>query len=290
MHVTVRNPAIRKLNTVQHIKRCFNSGSDQLGSVSSEVLYAGHEPTTLLQRCALAVGSALMGLKEPTRSDMIAVLGETTGHSALRNLHQQMICDSVGQQILRERPLVNSTSINMEYLRSLPNGTFGKEYTKFMDGCNISADTRDPVRFVDHEELVRFVDHEELVRFVDHEELVRFLDHEELAYVMLRYRQIHDFTHLLTGFPSVSVQNEIAVKWFEMVHFGLPMCALAAIFAPVRLSSSERAILQRNIIPWALYAGYRSKLLLNVYFEKHFEQNIDEFRTDIGLIPSPCIL
>ncbi|XP_065068429.1 ubiquinone biosynthesis protein COQ4 homolog, mitochondrial-like [Rhopilema esculentum] len=263
MHVTVRNPAIRKLNTVQHIKRCFNSGSDQLGSVSSEVLYAGHEPTTLLQRCALAVGSALMGLKEPTRSDMIAVLGETTGHSALRNLHQQMICDSVGQQILRERPLVNSTSINMEYLRSLPNGTFGKEYTKFMDGCNISADTRDPVRF---------------------------LDHEELAYVMLRYRQIHDFTHLLTGFPSVSVQNEIAVKWFEMVHFGLPMCALAAIFAPVRLSSSERAILQRNIIPWALYAGYRSKLLLNVYFEKHFEQNIDEFRTDIGLIPSPCIL
>ena len=32
------------------------------------------------------------------------------------------------------------------------------------------------------------------------------------------------------------VPNEIAVKWFEMVHFGLPMCALAAFFAPLRLT------------------------------------------------------
>lgn len=43
----------------------------------------------------------------------------------------------------------------------------------------------------------------------------------------------------------------------------------------------------KKIIPWALYAGYQSKLLLNVYFEKHFEKNIDEFRKEINLIPSP---
>ena len=31
--------------------------------------------------------------------------------------------------------MINTTTIDMENLRKLPHGTFGKEYTKFMDGC-----------------------------------------------------------------------------------------------------------------------------------------------------------
>lgn len=231
------------------------------GAVNNQPkLYEGHEPVTFLQRSLLAAGSAVMGLIQPTRSDMIAVLGETTGYFALRQMHKQMISDPEGQQILCERPIINTRTIDMDYLRSLPEGTFGKEYTNFMDGCQITSDTRDPVRFVDN---------------------------EELAYVMLRYRQIHDFTHLLTGFPSVTVPNEIAVKWFEMVHFGLPMCALAAFFAPLRLTESERMFLREELIPWALYAGYTSKFFLNIYFEKHFEKDINEFRKEINLVKSP---
>lgn len=36
------------------------------------------------------------------------------------------------------------------------------------------------------------------------------------------------------------------MKWFEMVHFGLPMCALAALFAPVRLT--ERSVSIFNFV------------------------------------------
>ena len=46
-------------------------------------------------------------------------------------------------------------------------------------------------------------------------------------------------------------------------------------------------LLRQEIIPWALYAGYRSKFFLNVYFEKHFEKDIDEFRKELNLIKSP---
>lgn len=45
---------------------------------------------------------------------------------------------------------------------------------------------------------------------------VRFVDDEELAYVAQRYREIHDFMHVLLGFDSISVQDEIAVKWYVM--------------------------------------------------------------------------
>ena len=31
---------------------------------------------------------------------------------------------------------------------------------------------------------------------------VRFVDDPELAYIMQRYREIHDFTHTLLGMPT----------------------------------------------------------------------------------------
>ena len=52
-------------------------------------------------------------------------------------------------------------------------------------------------------------------------------------------------------------------------------------------NSSERTVLTQEIVPWALYAGYRSQFLLNVYFEQHFEKDIDRFRKEINLVVSP---
>ena len=63
---------------------------------------------------------------------------------------------------------------------------------------------------------------------------VNFIDDLDLRYVMLRYRQCHDLTHTLLGMPT-NLLGEIAVKWFEAVQTGLPMCVTAALFAPVRL-------------------------------------------------------
>lgn len=56
---------------------CFFSGSSwrKIATISPDQatngeprLYKGHEPATFLQKSILAVGSAVMGLVEPTRS------------------------------------------------------------------------------------------------------------------------------------------------------------------------------------------------------------------------------
>ena len=44
----------------------------------------------------------------------------------------------------------------------------------------------------------------------------------ELAYVMLRYRQTHDLTHLLLAQPT-SLVGEVLVKWVEAIQNRLPM-------------------------------------------------------------------
>jgi len=35
--------------------------------------------------------------------------------------------------IYRERPVINTGTVNVDYLRSLPEGTFGREYADWLD-------------------------------------------------------------------------------------------------------------------------------------------------------------
>ena len=76
---------------------------------------------------------------------MVAALGETTGLYALKQMREKMLLDKTGRQILREKPLVNSSTVNLPYLRSLPKNTFGKQYTRFLQAHNVSPDTRTEV-------------------------------------------------------------------------------------------------------------------------------------------------
>jgi ubiquinone biosynthesis protein COQ4 len=76
---------------------------------------------------------------------MVAVLGETTGGPFLPRLRDQMLQEPSGRKILKERPRITSTSIDIPWLRSLPKGTFGSAYVDWLDSCKVTPDTRDPV-------------------------------------------------------------------------------------------------------------------------------------------------
>ena len=60
--------------------------------------------------------------------------------------------------------------------------TFGKSYYDFMLNHDFSADERCKVRY---------------------------MTDNELSYVMTRYRQVHDFWHVLTGLPTSVLGNII---------------------------------------------------------------------------------
>jgi ubiquinone biosynthesis protein Coq4 len=40
-------------------------------------------------------------------------------------------------------------------------------------------------------------------------------------------------------------------KLFEFLQTGLPMCAVSAVFGPLRLSSNQRNRIRREYLPWA---------------------------------------
>ena len=145
---------------------------------------------------------------------------------------------------------------------TLPEGTFGHEYAFFMHSHGFTSDERPIVKYVPN------------------------LEH---AYIMQRYKEVHDVAHVLLGYGT-SVTEEIAVKWFEMIQTELPMSALSAFIGPLNLiifqrDAAEVKKLTSVYLPHIMLNAKTSKMFLNIYFEKHFETPLDELRASLNIKP-----
>jgi ubiquinone biosynthesis protein COQ4 len=106
---------------------------------------------------------------------------------------------------------------------------------------------------------------------------------------MQRYRECHDFYHALFSLP-VSVESELALKWFEYIHFGFPMAALGATFGPLRLNANKRARLFREYVPWAMRCGASAKPLIAVYWEERWEMSTEDLKRELWVWDPPAAM
>lgn len=199
---------------------------------------------------------AFKAFLNPQRADQIAILSEATSYLFLENILFKMQTDKIGRQILLNKPLLNSKTLEKYNLKSLPENTFGKNYFNFMSKYNITIDSRSPITLIKD---------------------------QELAYVMLRYRQVHDFWHVLLGF-NTSVESEIAVKWFEFMHMGLPVALLSSIVGPLRLSTIQRRVLFDEMVPWSVQNAGSCKYLMNVYYEELLDRDLNLVKKELGFL------
>ena len=240
--------------------------SSSSSSTSTSTSFLGHSavqshsainvPLSGVQRGLLTAVSAVTALIDPKRADMVAALGETTGLEALARLRIRMRAHPVGNDILNERPNLTTASLNLERLRTLPKETFGGSYVRWMDQYGYSPDNRPEVRYIED---------------------------PELAFIMQRYRQIHDFSHVLLDLPP-TVLGEVVIKWYELAQTQLPMTFLSALFGPFSVGPREwRLLLQSGAFAWASKVGTNSELLLCVKFEEHLDMSLVEMRTMLNL-------
>ncbi|KAL3472637.1 coenzyme Q biosynthesis protein Coq4-domain-containing protein [Aspergillus californicus] len=222
-------------------------------------IYPHHVPLSFFEKKFLAMGSAVGALLSPRRADLIATLGEVTATPYfIYRLRDAMLQDPTGRQILRDRPRMTSETLQLPYLRSLPQNSVGRTYAMWLDREGVSPDTRDNVQYIDD---------------------------PECAYVMQRYRECHDFYHAVTGLPTF-VEGELALKAFEFLNTLIPMTGLS-MFAAMRLKPAERERLFALYFPWAVRSGLSSKELINVYWEKVLEKDVDELRVELGIEKPP---
>ncbi|KAF2856498.1 coenzyme Q biosynthesis protein-like protein Coq4 [Plenodomus tracheiphilus IPT5] len=221
--------------------------------------YEGHVPLTRLERLGLALGSGIGSFLDPRRGDLIASFGEATAQPYfIYRLRDRMLLNPTGRRILRDRPRLTSTTLDIPRLRKLPPNTLGYAYAAWLDAEDVSPDTRAAVKYIDD---------------------------EECAYVMQRYRECHDFYHALVGLP-VFREGEVALKAFEFANTGLPMTGLA-VFSAFTLKKSEWNRFWDIYGPWAARNGAQSDDVINIYWEEELETDVDELRTRLGIEKPP---
>ncbi|CAH2233767.1 jg3629 [Pararge aegeria aegeria] len=139
----------------------------------------------------------------------------------------------------------------------MPDRTVGRIYADFMKDNNITADSRLQVQFIED---------------------------PDLAYVMQRYREVHDLVHA-TLFMKTTMLGEVTVKWVEGIQTKLPMCIGGGIWGAARLKPKHRQLYLKYYLPWAIKTGNNAKFLQAIYFEKRWDQNIDDFHREMNIVP-----
>ena len=212
-----------------------------------------------LARASRAAAAAFAALKDPSRADAVATLGELTGPTTLLRMHERMASDATGRRVLALQPRVRTDTVLLDDLRTLPPTSFGGAYVAFLERHGFSPDERDEVHDVED---------------------------PELAFVMARYRETHDFVHVLGGQPP-TVAAEVAVKWFEMVQTGLPVATISALVGPLRLAPAELRQLAMHHVGWAARNGRRARFMMNVMFEEHWEDDLVQLREALRIEKAP---
>lgn len=198
---------------------------------------------------------AFNALNNPERGDLVAALGDVTGFKAGQNLVKRMKLSENGRYLLKNKPIISKNTLNFNSLQNFPEGSLGKSYYEYMIEYNFDTDERPTVQFIQD---------------------------PNVAYAILRYRQVHDFWHILCDLPP-SLLGEIALKWFEWRHTGLPSCAMSALVGPIKLSTSDRYTLKQRYIPWANEAATTCQDLLSVHYEENLDKQVNDLRNELNL-------
>ena len=221
---------------------------------------------TPLQRARLSLQAAAGALADPSRADLVAALGETTGDFALRAMARRLNNTPHGRGILETQPLFDDAFYDA--CARAPPSTLGAAYHTFMTKRGFHPSERPAVRYVSNDDARGVAG--------------------DLKYVMLRYRQVHDIWHVLFGL-NTTVFGELVLKAIEARQTGLPMCYMSAFVAPAaRLPRAQRERFYAVYLPWAWRAGNTCVDLMAVDYNEAVEKPLEDVRREWRISVAPA--
>ncbi len=215
------------------------------------------DPPTLPELGAI-VRSIVRVLADSNRTMDIVKAEEISGQAQVRYLRDHVLATSAeGRALLRERPELSDTDV--ERLRLLPDGTFGREVARFLDASGLDYHFDDAAP--------------------------RYVADPELAYVLRRYRRTHDLFHVLLGL-GVRGQEGVLVHAFTLAQMGMPSSAAIVLLGAVKHMVLERRWdCLRRALREAHDAGRRAEPLLAVRWERLWDVPLEAVRARYRIVP-----
>ena len=198
-------------------------------------------------------------MQDSERTHEIHVTEELTGRGRFADIRRTMFDSDEASDLLRERPELCSDQVDYDALRALPEGTFGKAYSRHLDDNGLSADYQAAE--------------------------TTYIDDPEMAYLMRRFRQTHDVWHALTGLGT-SGHEEVIIHAFSWGQLRLPVSGMVVLFGTLKHILGEA---RWGALRYALSEAYRhgrdAAPLLPVYWERSWDLPLDQVRARYDVKP-----
>ncbi|MEM7411091.1 MAG: Coq4 family protein [Myxococcota bacterium] len=197
-------------------------------------------------------------LRDSTRTDEIVVAEEILAQRQLRYWVESGVFEyGEGRALFEDRPEICQTSV--DDLRALAEGTLGREFARFLDFHGLGLEALDlPAPYTPG---------------------------EAEAYLMKRLRGCHDIWHTLIG-AGTHGHEEVLVHCFSVAQTGLPysvaIIGLGAI-KPMVLEGRWSTLLRDT--RRAYRCGRDARSILTAYWERRWDQPLDEVRREFGIVP-----
>ncbi len=163
-----------------------------------------------------------------------------------------------GIALLHDRPALNSSTVDVDALATLPPNTLGFAYARHLAENGLDLDALSVP--------------------------VTASEDPDCNWMLERIRQTHDIWHTMLG-RSTEPHQEVLVHAFQWSQLGMPYSWLVVVFGVMKHFIGEaRWKLLRRELPRMLHAGGQAEFLAGVYWERHWEDDIDELRRRL-LVP-----
>ncbi|MBX3219705.1 MAG: hypothetical protein KF795_04240 [Labilithrix sp.] len=203
-------------------------------------------------RASAFLGALRILARDHGRLDQVLVMTQALNAGTVARAVTRFSASEEGRRFFAERPRIDRAHVDFDALRQLPEGTLGREYTRFLDDNGISPDA--------FEELPALAD-------------------ERAAWIMLRMRQTHDLWHVLTGYTP-DVRGELLLQAFTYAQIRAPSALFLAVFGSLRwmkLGGAHFAALRH-----AYRRGAATSFLPTFRWEEHWTTPVTELRATLS--------
>jgi ubiquinone biosynthesis protein COQ4 len=186
----------------------------------------------------------------------LATVQDAVDERCFLALAEVLRADPDGRALLAERPRVTLGTLDPSAMAALPDGTLGRELHRHLATNDLLRDVEIPPS--------------------------PFELPDEAAYAKLRWRETHDFRHVVTGLGT-SIRDEIVLQAFQYGQF-----------------ANRFAIVQMSVGPWlspttclgptlirdyraAIAAGRRAAPLITARWERWLTEPVSAVRARLGV-------
>ena len=201
-------------------------------------------------------------LQDPEKTEQVFVITEAMSGGQPRRLLRRIRRDPEGQRLLRERPLFDPSTCDMDALLALPEGSFGRTFAEWMRLNDFTPG------LMDRESRA---------------------EDPDLAYLGTRLTQVHDFWHVLSGYnrdPSGEL-GVLMFGWAQMRSYGIGYILGTVLWRSLREAWRQGRVAS-PLAPWlwrAFRAGRRARFLAPLVLEDLFPLPLDTVRSTLGIEP-----